>query len=68
MFSSVLRRLVSLLGLGCPYVVNRVPISVQYTSDANVTNLKLSEFKIFQQDATYSVYYFSVGSSTCFGC
>jgi len=23
---------------------------------------------IFQQDATYSVYYISVGSSTCFGC
>jgi len=23
---------------------------------------------IFQQDATYSVYYNSVGSSTCFGC
>jgi len=22
---------------------------------------------IFQQDATYSVYYISVGSSTCFG-
>jgi len=21
-----------------------------------------------QQDATYSVYYFSVGSSACFGC
>jgi len=21
-----------------------------------------------QQDATYSVYYISVGSSTCFGC
>ena len=23
---------------------------------------------IFQQNATYSVYYNSVGSSTCFGC
>ena len=23
---------------------------------------------IVQQDATYSVYYISVGSSTCFGC
>jgi len=23
---------------------------------------------IFQQDATYSVCYISVGSSTCFGC
>jgi len=23
---------------------------------------------VFQQDATYSVYYISVGSSTCFGC
>jgi len=23
---------------------------------------------IFQQDATHSVYYISVGSSTCFGC
>jgi len=23
---------------------------------------------IFQQDATYSVYYITVGSSTCFGC
>jgi hypothetical protein len=23
---------------------------------------------IFQQDATYSVYYISVGISTCFGC
>ena len=22
----------------------------------------------FQQDATYSVYYISLGSSTCFGC
>jgi hypothetical protein len=22
----------------------------------------------FQQDATYSIYYISVGSSTCFGC
>ena len=26
------------------------------------------EFKIFQLDATYSVYYFTVGSSTCFLC
>ena len=25
-------------------------------------------FIIFQQDATYSVYYITVGSSTCFGC
>jgi len=23
---------------------------------------------VFQQDATYSVYYFSLGSSTCFRC
>ena len=27
-----------------------------------------SNLIIFQQDATYSVYYISVGSSTCFGC
>jgi len=27
-----------------------------------------SNLMIAQQDATYSVYYFSVGSSTCFGC
>ena len=25
-------------------------------------------FRTVQQDATYSVYYISVGSSTCFGC
>ena len=31
----------------------------------NITYLILT---IFQQDATYSVYYISVGSSTCFGC
>ena len=30
-------------------------------------NLELN-WIIVQQDATYSVYYFSVGSSTCFGC
>jgi len=27
-----------------------------------------SNLLIVQQDATYSVYYISVGSSTCFGC
>jgi len=27
-----------------------------------------SNVTIFQQDATYSVYYITVGSSTCFGC
>jgi len=27
-----------------------------------------SNLIIFQQDATYSVYYISVGSSTCVGC
>ena len=27
-----------------------------------------SNLIIFQQDATYSVYYISVGSCTCFGC
>jgi len=27
-----------------------------------------SNLIIFLQDATYSVYYISVGSSTCFGC
>jgi len=27
-----------------------------------------SNLIIVQQDATYSVYYISVGSSTCFGC
>jgi len=27
-----------------------------------------SNLIIFQQDATYSVYYISVGTSTCFGC
>ena len=27
-----------------------------------------SIFLTVQQDATYSVYYISVGSSTCFGC
>jgi len=27
-----------------------------------------SNLIIFQQDATYSVYYISVGRSTCFGC
>ena len=27
-----------------------------------------SHLVIAQQDATYSVYYISVGSSTCFGC
>jgi len=27
-----------------------------------------SNLTIFQQVATYSVYYISVGSSTCFGC
>jgi len=27
-----------------------------------------SNLIIIQQDATYSVYYVSVGSSTCFGC
>ena len=29
---------------------------------------KLSNLITVQQDATYSVYYISVGSSTCFGC
>ena len=28
----------------------------------------LQNLKIVQQDETYSVYYISVGSSTCFGC
>jgi len=28
----------------------------------------LTVFKNVQQDATYSVYYTSVSSSTCFGC
>jgi len=27
-----------------------------------------SNLTIFQLDATYSVYYITVGSSTCFGC
>jgi len=28
----------------------------------------LNNLTIFQLDATYSVYYITVGSSTCFGC
>ena len=28
----------------------------------------ISNLITVQQDATYSVYYISVGSSTCFGC
>ena len=30
--------------------------------------LSISNLITVQQDATYSVYYISVGSSTCFGC
>jgi len=30
--------------------------------------LRESNLISVQQDATYSVYYISVGSSTCFGC
>ena len=30
--------------------------------------LAISNLITVQQDATYSVYYTSVGSSTCFGC
>ena len=29
---------------------------------------EISNLIIVQQDATYSVYYISVGSSKCFGC
>ena len=48
--------------------------------DENYMKIKLQEFYIHgsvhresnlitvQQDATYSVYYISEGSSTCFGC
>jgi len=33
-----------------------------------VNNLLAFNVIIVQQDATYSVYHISVGSSTCFGC
>jgi len=32
------------------------------------TSEYISNLIIVQQDATYSVYYITVGSSTCFGC
>ena len=34
----------------------------------NLITATLSNLVIVQQDATYSVYYISVGSSTCFMC
>jgi len=33
-----------------------------------ICNTKQSNLITVQQDATYSVYYISVGISTCFGC
>ena len=45
-------------------------IAVDDAAEPRFTQMMLIMFLIivFQQDATYSVYYFSVGSSTCFGC
>ena len=41
-----------------------------YRKGALFLILKISESNLItvQQDATYSVYYISVGSCTCFGC
>ena len=38
------------------------------TSTLTLKDWVLFYLIIIQQDVTYSVYYISVGSSTCFGC
>ena len=38
------------------------------TKDSCTVTTKMLNLIIVQQDASYSVYYISVGSSTCFGC
>ena len=43
----------------CPFGVN---------SSSEVKHVTTWNLTIFQLDATYSVYYISVGSPTCFGC
>jgi len=42
-------------------LISRVP-------ETNYEIYTLSNLITVQQDATYSVYYISVGNSTCFGC
>jgi len=37
-------------------------------NDTYFLNKSRTNLTTVQQDATYSVYYISVGSSTCFGC
>ena len=51
------------LNLECDFSRKRRNHSAEMTSKQQLSNLI-----IVQQDATYSVYYISVGSSTCFRC
>jgi hypothetical protein len=45
-----------------------MPPSVRNGQKFNLIFFLFLNLKIAQQDATYSVYYISVGSSTGFGC
>jgi len=62
------RQPITMLTKGCLTVINPRACQRLYENHFFFEYIVSNLIIVFQQDATYSVYYFSVGSSTRFGC